>query len=61
MLAGKSWAQVAAAMNNPSSALGKAMIGNANYLTAGICSLTGNQPASACTPTIQKLEANFAK
>jgi len=61
MLAGKSWAQVAAAMNEPSSALGKAMIGNANYLTAGICTLTGNQPASACTPTIQKLEANFAK
>jgi Domain of unknown function (DUF929) len=61
MLTGKTWAQVAAAMNDPSSALGKAEIGNANYLTAAICSLTGNQPASACTPAIQKLEANFAK
>jgi Domain of unknown function (DUF929) len=61
MLTGKTWAQVAAAMNDPSSALGKAEIGNANYLTAAVCSLTGNQPATACTPAIQKLEANFAK
>ena len=45
----------------PDIALGRAEIGNANYLTAGICTLTGNQPASACTPAIQKLEANFAK
>ncbi len=61
MLTGKTWAQVAAAMHNPTSALGKAEIGNANYLTAAICSLTGNQPASACTPAIQQLEANLAK
>jgi thiol-disulfide isomerase/thioredoxin len=60
MLAGQSWAQVAAAMNNPSSALGKAEIGNANYMTAAICKLTNNQPATACTPTIQSLEANLA-
>jgi thiol-disulfide isomerase/thioredoxin len=60
LLQGKSWSQVAAAMNDPSSALGKAIIGNANYMTAGICKLTNNQPAAACTPTIQKLEANFA-
>ena len=56
VLAGKTWAQVAAAMNNPSSALGQAMIGNANYITAAICKLTGNQPASACTRAIQTLE-----
>jgi hypothetical protein len=60
MFAGKTWAQVGAAMNDPASALGKAIIGNANYMTAGICKLTSNQPASACTPTIQKLEANLA-
>ena len=60
MLQGKTWAQVAAAMNDPSSALGKALVGNANYITAGICKLTNNQPASACTPAIQKLEANLA-
>jgi hypothetical protein len=60
MLAGKTWSQVAAAMNDPSSAIGKAEIGNANYMTAGICKLTNNQPTTACTPTIQKLEADFA-
>jgi hypothetical protein len=60
LLQGKTWAQVAAAMNDPSSALGKALVGNANYITAAICKLTNNQPASACTPAIQQLEANLA-
>jgi thiol-disulfide isomerase/thioredoxin len=59
-LAGMSWSQVAAAMNNPSSAVGKAIIGNANYMTAAICNVTGNKPATACTPAIQKLEADLA-
>ena len=61
MLTGKTWAQVATAMNNPSSSLGKALVGNANYLTAATCVLTNNLPATACTPAIQKLEANLAK
>ena len=60
MLQGKTWAQVAAAMNDPSSALGKAEIGNANYMTAAICKLTNNQPATACTPTIQGLQSHLA-
>jgi hypothetical protein len=60
LLAGKTWAQVAAAMNDPSSAIGQAEIGNANYMTAGICKLTNNQPATACTPAIQKLETALA-
>jgi len=59
-LAGKSWSQVAAAMSDPTSALGKAEVGNANYLTAAICKLTNNLPATACTPAIQKLQADFA-
>ena len=36
-------------------------IANANYETAAICALTNNQPATACTPTIQKLETTLAK
>ena len=60
MLAGKTWAQIAAAMSDPTSSLGKAEIGNANYMTAAICQLTKNLPASACTSTIQGLEADFA-
>jgi hypothetical protein len=61
LLDGKSWAAIAADMNNPSSSLGQAIIGNANYETAAICKLTGNQPATACTPIIQKLQADLAK
>jgi hypothetical protein len=60
MLAGKTWAQVAAAMSNPTTSLGTSELGNANYITAAICKLTNNQPVTACTPTIQTLEANLA-
>jgi hypothetical protein len=60
LLAGKSWSQVSAAMADPSSSLGTAELGNANYMTAAICKLTNNLPATACTTTIQGLEANFA-
>ena len=59
LLAGKTWAQVAAAMNDPSSALGKAEIGTANYLTAATCELTRNKPATACTTVIKSLESNL--
>ena len=60
LLTGKTWAQVGAAMANPTSTLGKAIIGNANYMTAAICKLTNNQPATACTPAIQKLQSDLA-
>jgi hypothetical protein len=61
LLAGKTWAQVGAAMADPSSSsLGTAEIGNANYMTAAICKLTNNLPATACTPTIQALQSALA-
>jgi hypothetical protein len=61
LMAGKTWSQVSAAVANPSSStLGQAVIGNANYMTAAICKLTNNQPATACTPAIQQLQANLA-
>jgi Domain of unknown function (DUF929) len=58
-LQGKTWSQVAAAMNQPSSTIAKGVDGSANYLTAGICALTGNKPATACTPTVKALEAKL--
>jgi hypothetical protein len=61
LLAGKTWAQVATAMNDPSSTIGQAEDANANYETAAVCVLTKNLPATACTPTIQKLENTLAK
>jgi thiol-disulfide isomerase/thioredoxin len=61
LLAGKTYSQIAAAMASPSgSTLGEAEDGNANYITAAICKMTNNQPAKACTPAIQKLQADFA-
>jgi hypothetical protein len=47
-LAGLSWAQVAAAMHNPASAVGKDIDGATNVMTAAICRLTKNQPAGVC-------------
>ena len=48
-------------MNEPTSTIGAAELANANYETAAICVLTKNQPATACTATIQKLESTLAK
>jgi hypothetical protein len=59
VLAGKSWAQIAAALKTPSSPIAQAVDGTANYITAAICQLTGNQPASACTAAVKSLEAKI--
>jgi hypothetical protein len=56
VLSGLKWDQIAADLSNPDSAVTKAIGGTANYLTAAICKMTGNQPASACTATVQSLE-----
>ena len=56
VLQGKTWSQIAAALKNPASPIAKAVDGTANYLTAAICTMTGNQPASACTPVVKQLE-----
>ncbi len=60
VLAGKSWAQVAAALHDPSSAIARGALGAANYVTAGICKMTGNKPGSVCNASsITKLEAGI--
>jgi hypothetical protein len=48
-IAGLSWAQVAAAMRDPSSPVGKDINGAANMITAAICNLTHGQPRNVCT------------
>jgi Domain of unknown function (DUF929) len=58
-LAGKTWAQIAAALKTPSSQIAQGIDGTANYITAAICQLTGNQPASACTTVVKSLEAKI--
>ena len=53
------WSQIAAALHDPSSALAKSIDGSANYLTAAFCKLTGDQPASACTPAALLLKSRL--
>ena len=49
ILAGKTRAQIAKAITDPSSTIGKAVLGNANVLSAAICKATGDKPATVCT------------
>jgi thiol-disulfide isomerase/thioredoxin len=48
LLHGKTWQQVAAALRDPASPIGQGALGTANYLTAAICRLTADKPASVC-------------
>jgi Domain of unknown function (DUF929) len=60
VLSGQTWAQVAAALRDPSSAIAKGADGAANMITATICKVTGNQPANVCTtPTIKTIEGQL--
>ncbi len=56
VLSGLKWNQIAADLSNPDSPVTKAIAGTANHITAAICKMTGNQPASACTAAVQSLE-----
>jgi hypothetical protein len=49
VLAGMTWAQVAAALHNPSSAAAQGADGSANLITAAICKMTGGKPSNVCT------------
>jgi thiol-disulfide isomerase/thioredoxin len=57
MLKGLTWAQVASKLKNPNDPVAQNVDGSANYITAAICKMTGNKPASVCTaapiPTIE--------
>jgi hypothetical protein len=49
LLAGKTQAQIAAALKDPKDPITQATGGAANALTAAICQGTGGQPAAVCT------------
>jgi thiol-disulfide isomerase/thioredoxin len=60
VLSGQTWAQVAAALQDPSSAIAKGADGAANMITATICKVTNNQPSNVCTtPTIKTIEGQI--
>jgi hypothetical protein len=51
-LAGMDQSDIAARLTNPKDAVTEAIVGTANYMTAGICAITGQQPPAACSPTV---------
>jgi hypothetical protein len=59
VLSGLSWTQIADDLSTPSSPVAQGVLGTANYATAAICGLTGDQPATACTPAVKALQAKI--
>lgn len=49
VLAGKTHAQIASALSDPTSPIAKGVDGTANVITAALCQLTKNKPAAVCT------------
>lgn len=59
-LQGKTWSQIADALHTPSTPIAQGADGAANVMTAAICKLTSNQPASVCgTPLIKTLQGQI--
>jgi len=55
-----SWQNIASSLSNPKSTIAQGILGTANYLTAGICDLTNQQPGNVCNvATIQQLEKDL--
>jgi thiol-disulfide isomerase/thioredoxin len=48
VLQGLTWSQIAADLHKPSSPVAQGANGSANFFTAAICSITGNQPSYVC-------------
>jgi hypothetical protein len=57
VLSAMTWTEVADALAQPTSPQAKAILGSANLITAAICKLTADQPATVCSSsTIQGIE-----
>lgn len=60
VLAGLDWNAIAARLSDPTSDQARAIVGTANWITAEVCQLTGDQPVSVCqAPWIARLEAQL--
>ena len=56
VISGKTWSQIADALSNPADPVTQVIVGNANDLTATLCKVTNNQPASVCNvPAIRAI------
>ena len=57
ILAGLTWDQIAAKMQDPTDPVCKAILGNANFIDAAICLATGDRSSAVATsPSIQAIE-----
>jgi Domain of unknown function (DUF929) len=54
-----SWEQIAADLSRPSTPVARAVDGTANYITAALCELTHDTPATACTPAVKSLQTRI--
>jgi hypothetical protein len=52
VLSGLDQEDVASKLKNANDPVTQGIVGTSNYLTAAICSITGQQPASACSPAV---------
>ena len=58
---GMTWQQIASVMRDPQSSVGRAIMADANLITAAICTATAGQPASVCgTPQMSQVTATLA-
>lgn len=56
------WENIANSLSDSTSPVAKDILGTANYMTAGICMTTHQQPGSVCnTQVIQKIEQSLGK
>ncbi len=61
-LQGLQWQTIANNLSDSNSAVAKGIIGTSNYMTAGICKITQQQPGSVCnTSVIQQIEQSLSK
>jgi thiol-disulfide isomerase/thioredoxin len=58
LLSGKTHEQVSSQLNDPSNSVTKGVVGEANALTAAICTMTGDQPSTVCSqPAVTSAKA----
>jgi hypothetical protein len=59
VLQGLTWSQIATDLHDPTTKVAKSVLGAANYMTAALCKLTDDKPATACTAAVQALQARI--
>ena len=55
ILSGLNWTQIASQLNDPNTAVAKAVDGAANYLITAICKVDGENPAALCNQSYSGL------